>query len=71
MFKNISYLSIDMEREEEFFKVYASVPLDERKNVLVVIDENPISWNLAYACIKNKSPDAGKILKILKEIGII
>ncbi|MCK4708623.1 MAG: efflux RND transporter permease subunit, partial [Gammaproteobacteria bacterium] len=59
------------EGEEEFFKVYANVPLDERKNVLVVIEGNPISWLLAYAYIKNKSPDAPKILKILKEIGII
>ena len=71
MFKNISYLSTNMEGEEEFFKTYANVPLDERKNVLVVIYGNPISWILAYTYIKNKSPESPKILKILKEIGII
>ena len=60
-----------MKGEEDFFKVYANVPLDERKNVLVVIDGNHISWNLAYEYMKNKTSDAEKILKTLNEIGII
>ena len=60
-----------MKGEEDFFKVYANVTLDERKNVLVVIDGNHISWNLAYEYMKNKTSDAEKILKTLNEIGII
>ena len=60
-----------MEKTEDFFKVYAEVPLKERGNVIVVIDKKPISWNLAYQEIKNKTENWEKILKILKELEII
>ena len=60
-----------LERSEDFFKVYSEVPLDERKLVIVVIDKEPISWNLAYQEIKNNTKRGEKILKILKELKII
>ncbi len=60
-----------MEKTEDFFKVYAGVPLKERDNVIVVIDKNPISWNLAYQEIKNKTENGEKILKILRDLEII
>jgi len=60
-----------MEGDEDFFKTYSNVPLEERNNVVVVIDEKPISWNLAYQEIKNKTKIGEKILKILKELEII
>ena len=60
-----------MEKAEDFFKVHAGVPLEERDNVIVVIDKKPINWNLAYQEIKNNTENGKKILKILKEIEII
>ncbi len=60
-----------MEKTEDFFKVYAGVPLEERSNVVVVIDKKPLSWNLAYQEIKNKTENGKKILKILQELEII
>ena len=60
-----------MEKVENFFKVYSGVPLEERDNAIAVIDKKPVSWNLAYQEIKNKTSNGEKILKILKELEII
>lgn len=57
--------------DENFFKVYSQVPLNERKLVAVIIDNEPVSWNVAYEEIKNKTEIGEKILKILKELDII
>lgn len=60
-----------MIKEEDFFKIYSNIPIEERNNVIVVIKEKPISWNLAYQEIKNKTELGQKILKILKSLDII
>jgi len=60
-----------MEKKEEFFKVYSSLPLEEREKVVIVIKNEPISWNLAYQEIKNETGRGHKILKTLKELGIL
>mgnify|MGYP001611203030 CR=1 FL=1 len=60
-----------MEGAEDFFKVYSGVPIDERKMAVVVINKQPISWNLAYQEIKNDTIRGNKILKILKELRIV
>jgi len=60
-----------MKGDEDFFKVFSSVPTEERKNVVAVINEEPISWNLAYIEIKNKTKKGEEILKTLKELDII
>ena len=60
-----------MKENEEFFKIHANLPIEERSNVVVVIDKQPISWNIAYLEIKNNTPLGQKILKILRELNII
>jgi len=60
-----------MEGDEDFFKVFSSVPIEERKNVVIVFDDEPISWNLAYLEIKNNTKKGEEILKTLKELDII
>lgn len=60
-----------MVKEEDFFKIYSSIPIEERNNTVVVIEKKPISWFLAYQEIKNKTGIGQKILKILKDLGII
>lgn len=54
-----------------FFKVYANLPIEERKLTVVMVDEEPISWNLAHEEIKNETKRGEKILKSLMELGLI
>lgn len=56
---------------ERFFKVYSGIPIEERKVPVVVIDNQPINWNLAYEEIDNKTERGKKILKILTDLEII
>ena len=60
-----------MTAKEDFFNVYSSIPLKERKNTVVVIDGQPISWILAFQEIKNNTLQGKKILKILNDLEII
>ena len=60
-----------MDKKEEFFKIYANLPMEERNNVVVVVNEQPISWNIAYLEIKRNTSLGQKILKILAKLGIL
>ena len=60
-----------MEGVESFFTVYANLPIEERDKVVIVIDNEPISWNIAYQEIKNKTKRGEKILNTLKKLEII
>lgn len=71
MFKNISCFYSIMEDSQDFFKVFSNVPIEERNNVIVIIEGRPISWNLASIEIKNKTKRGEKILKTLKDLEII
>ena len=70
-FNNLSTLYFTMEGQEEFFKIYSSLPMEERDKVVVVIEREPVSWNLAYQEIKNNTKNGQKILKMLKALEII
>jgi len=60
-----------MEQRQDFFKIYSNIPPEERRNVVVVIGDQPISWLIAYQEIKNDTKLGAKILKMLKDLEII
>ncbi len=56
---------------EKFLKIYSDLPLNIRREVILIINNDPITWNVAYLEIKNDT-DIGKIiLKKLNDLGII
>ena len=56
---------------ERFMKVYSNIPINLRKEIILVIDDQPITWNVAYLEIKNDTPLGKKILQKLLELEII
>lgn len=57
---------------ENFLKVYSNLPIGLRKETILVLDkEGPISWEVAYQEIENKTKLGDKILKKLEQLGII
>ena len=56
---------------ERFIKVYDSLPLEERKNTIMVIDDEPVSWSLAHEEIRNNTKRGKTILKNLIELELI
>jgi len=55
----------------KFVKVYNSLPLAERDMVCVVIDDNGISWKLAYQEIKDNTALGQRIQKQLESLSLI
>ncbi len=60
---------------ERFMKTYSSLPINVRNEVILVIKINeidkPITWDVAYIEIKNKTKLGSNILKSLIELDII
>ena len=60
-----------LENAERFFKVYSGLPFEERKLPIVVIENQPVNWDLAYEEITNETDRGKKILKLLIELEVI
>lgn len=60
-----------MPLRERFLKIYADIPLNLRKEIILVLDKEPLTWNVAYVEIVNNTQKSEKILKKLKELKII
>jgi len=57
---------------EKFLKVYSNLPINLRKEVILVLDDNgPISWEVGYLEVENKTKLGDKILKKLSKLKII
>ncbi len=55
-----------------FFKIYANLPLSAREEIIYVLPEKgPITWNVAYLEINNKTQFGEEILKKLVEFKFI
>jgi hypothetical protein len=60
-----------MENKEKFLKIYANLPLGLRSEIVVVLDNEPLTWNSAYIEVVNDTLKGKEILEKLVEIEII
>ncbi len=60
-----------MDRKSEFIRMYSNLPLGLRDEVVVLVDEKPLTWNSAYIEIENNTEAGKKILAKLVESGIL
>ena len=61
-----------MEKERAIFlNAYANVPEPLKKDTIVLVDGKPYSWETAYFEIKKETELGEKILKSLKQTGIL
>lgn len=56
---------------ERFLKIYANLPLGLRREIILVLDKEPITWNVAYIEIENNTEKGKIVLKKLEELKII
>ena len=71
MFVDAKEIKDGFELVYRFHKVYPNVPLGERRNTCCVIDNEPLSWQLAKNEIENKTEVGRKALKQLIELKVI
>jgi hypothetical protein len=56
----------------KFLKAFANLPEKAKsEEVIAVVDEKPYTWIAATIEIKSESATGKKILKILKELGVL
>ncbi|NQV12730.1 MAG: hypothetical protein HQ530_00305 [Parcubacteria group bacterium] len=58
--------------KERFLEIYANLPLGVRREIILVLDdEEPITWEVAFVEIKSDTPLSAVILKKLEKLEII
>ncbi len=62
---------MEKELRGRFLKIYADLPLALRKEIIAVLDKEPMTWNAAYIEIFNNTKKSPIILKRLEEMKII
>jgi len=60
-----------MKNKDKFFKVYANLPLNLRREIILVIDDEPITWQIAYLEIKGETKLGKQILEKLEALKFI
>ena len=55
----------------KFLNLYANLPLNIRKEVIAILDNEPISWNGAYLEISGNTKKGQEILKKMKALNIL
>lgn len=62
---------MDQSNKSKFIITYANLPMGLRKEIISVIDGEPITWYVAYIEIKKETKLGEKILNNLILLGII
>lgn len=57
--------------KERFLKIYSNLPLGVRKEIILVVDDKPITWNAAYIEVSENTKLCREILVKLESLGII
>ena len=60
-----------VDKREQFLRIYANIPEDLRKDILVVVEGKTYSWSVAFLEVKDNTALGQKILKTLEEIGVL
>lgn len=60
-----------MDLQSKFLRVYANLPLNQRAEIVVVINDEPLTWNSAKIEVENNTPTGKEILEKLVRLGII
>jgi hypothetical protein len=54
-----------------FIRVYANLPIKLRDQIVVVIDDKPMTWNAVYLELEQGTELGKKALQMLEEMEII
>jgi hypothetical protein len=60
-----------MDKRVSFLKIYANLPLSVRSDVVVVVKNEPLTWNSAHLEVEQNTPVGKEILEILTKLKIL
>jgi len=60
------------DKKAKFIGIFANIPEKIREeDIIVVVDNNPFTWNSAVIEVKNNSETGKKILKNMEKMGLL
>lgn len=62
---------LNMDLKTKFLRIYANLPLNQRNEIVIVIDNEPMTWNATRVEIENDTDKGKEILKKLVDLQII
>ncbi|MFH0942938.1 MAG: hypothetical protein V1810_02065 [Candidatus Beckwithbacteria bacterium] len=60
-----------MDKRIRFLKIYANLPLSARSEIVVVVNNEPLTWNSAHLEVEQNTPVGKEILEILTKLEIL
>ncbi len=60
-----------MNLRTKFLQIYANLPLNQRTEIIVVVNNEPLTWNAVKIEVENNTEKGKEILQKLVELGII
>lgn len=60
-----------MGRRERFQKIYNNLPLNLRSEVVLVIDSEPVTWNVIWLEVEQRTKIGERMLEKLEALKII
>ncbi len=57
--------------KDRFLKVFSNLPEDMRREIIVLVNQKPYTWNAAYVEVINNTRLAETIVKKLVEMEVI
>jgi len=60
-----------MDKKQKFLKIYANLPLGIRHEIILVINNEPITWEVAFIEVSNDTALSEQILNKLESLQII
>jgi len=59
------------DKKERFLKIYANLPLGVRKEIVLILDDKPVSWDAAFIEVNGNTEISEVILEKLERFEII
>lgn len=60
-----------MNLQTKFLQIYANLPLGQRTEIVVVVDNEPLTWNAVKIEVENNTQKGKEILEKLVKLEII
>lgn len=65
------YNIIMIDKKQKFYKIYSNLPLNLRDEIVIVINNEPLTWKVAKLYIDEDTKLGKEILAKLEELKII
>ena len=60
-----------MDKRSLFKRIYANLPLGLRKEIVVIVDGEPMTWNAANIEVENNTKKGDELLEKLTQLSIL